>query len=137
MLMVLEMNRAVVGSLCKGSIPVCPSWWGFVRVVVIEDVAAQEVGYLLDEALQEESEFGVPVSDGSGHGGDACLDVGQLGVEVFSGKGWRSYRGTEEAETSCEFGWEWRAEDINIVRFGRVSGDCFRDQGGKRRIGMV
>jgi hypothetical protein len=26
----------------------------------------------------------VPVSDGGGHGGDACLDVNKLGIEVFS-----------------------------------------------------
>ncbi len=42
-------------------------------VVLVEDVAAQEVGYLLDEALREESEFSVPVSYVGGHGGDACL----------------------------------------------------------------
>jgi hypothetical protein len=46
----------------------------------------------------------VPVSDGGGHGGVACLDVNQLGIEVFSGKGWRTSRGAKEAETSGEFG---------------------------------
>jgi hypothetical protein len=45
---------------------------------------------------------------GGGHGGDACLDVNQLGIEVFPGKGWRwrTYRGAKEAETSSEFGGE-------------------------------
>ncbi len=63
------------------------------------------------------------VSDGGGHGGgDACLDVNhnQLGIEVFSGEGWRTNRGTKEAEMSGEFGGEWRAQDINIVHFGRL-----------------
>ncbi len=46
-----ESGNDVVGCRCKGAIPVCPIGWGFVRVVVVEDVAAQEVGYLLDEAL--------------------------------------------------------------------------------------
>ena len=49
------------------------------------------------------------VSDGGGLGGDACLDVNQLGIDVFSGKGWRTSRGTNEAETSGEFGGKWRA----------------------------
>ena len=47
-------NDVVVGSQCKGAIPVGPIGRGFVRVVVVENVAAQEVGYLLDEALREE-----------------------------------------------------------------------------------
>ena len=50
-----ELGNDVVGDQCKGVIPVGPIGWGSVRVVVIENVAAQEVGYLLDEALQEES----------------------------------------------------------------------------------
>ena len=39
----------------------------------------------------------MPVSDGGGHGGDACLDVNKLGIEVFSGKGWswRTNRGAK------------------------------------------
>jgi len=41
----------LVGSCCKGAIPVSPIGWGCVCVVVVEDVATQEVGYLLDEAL--------------------------------------------------------------------------------------
>jgi len=54
--MVSEMNRAMMWLVAsvKGVIPVDPVGRGFVRVVVIENVAAQEVGYLLDEALQEE-----------------------------------------------------------------------------------
>ncbi len=67
------------------------------------------------------------VSDGGEHGGDACLDFNQLVIEVFSGKGWRSNRGTEEAETSGGFGGEWRAQDIYIVWFGRVIGDYVGD----------
>jgi hypothetical protein len=46
-----------------------------------------------------------------------------LGIEVFSGKGWRTNRGTKEAETSGEFDGEWRAQDIDVVRFGRVPED--------------
>jgi len=50
-----EPGNDVGGSQCKGPIPVGPIGRGFVRVVVIENVTAQEVGYLLDEALREES----------------------------------------------------------------------------------
>ena len=50
-----ESGNDVVVSQCKGVIPVGPIGRGFVRVVVVENVAAQEVGYLLDEALREES----------------------------------------------------------------------------------
>jgi len=46
-----ESGDDVVGRRCKAAIPVGPIWWGFVRVIVVGDVAAQEVGYLLDEAL--------------------------------------------------------------------------------------
>jgi hypothetical protein len=58
--MVSEMNPAMIWLVAnvRGSFqsPVQgPSGWGFVHVVVIENVAAQEVGYLLDEALREES----------------------------------------------------------------------------------
>jgi hypothetical protein len=41
----------VIGRRCEGAVPVSPIGWGFVRVVVVEYVAAQEMGYLLDEAL--------------------------------------------------------------------------------------
>jgi len=50
-----ELDNDVVGSQCKVAIPVGPIGWGFVRVVVVEIVAAREVGYLLDEALREET----------------------------------------------------------------------------------
>ena len=46
-----ESGNDVVGRQCKGAIPVGPIGLGSVRVVVVEDVAAHEVGYLLDEAL--------------------------------------------------------------------------------------
>ena len=63
-----EAGDDVVGSRRKGAIPISPIGRGCVRVVLVEDVAAQEVGYLLDEALQEESEFRVSVSYVGGHG---------------------------------------------------------------------
>ncbi len=89
-----EVGNDVVGSQCKGAIPICPIGRGCVRVVVVEgDVTAQKVGYLLDEALREESESGVSFGYGRGHGGDACFDVNQLGIEVFPGKGWRMANG--------------------------------------------
>ena len=77
-------------------------------VVLVEDVAAQEVGYLLDEALGKESDFSVWVGYCSGHDGDAVLDFCQLCIEVFPGKGWISNGGSKEAETNSEFdkkGW--------------------------------
>ena len=64
-----EAGDDVVGSRRKGAIPISPIGRGCVRVVLVEDVAAQEVGYLLDEALQEESEFRVSVSYVGGHAG--------------------------------------------------------------------
>ncbi len=77
------------------------------------------------------------VGDCSGHGGDACLDVDQLGVEVFPGKGWRTNRGAKEAETGSEFSGEGRAKYIDVVRSGRVSGDGIGDCGGKCMIDVV
>jgi hypothetical protein len=54
--MVSEMNWAMMWLVANvGAIPVGLIGWGFVRVVVVENVTAQEVGYLLDEALREES----------------------------------------------------------------------------------
>ena len=50
-----EAGDDVVGICPKGAIPIGPVGRGCVCVVVVEDVAAQEVGYLLDEALREES----------------------------------------------------------------------------------
>ena len=64
---------------------------------------------------------------GGGHGGDACLDVNQLGIAVFPGKGWRTNGGAKEVETNSEFGGDWRAEGINVVCFGRVPGDGVGD----------
>ena len=46
-----EAGDDVVGICPKGAIPIGPVGRGCVCVVVVEDVAAQEVGYLLDEAL--------------------------------------------------------------------------------------
>ena len=69
-----EAGNDAVGSRCKGAIPVSDRG----------DVTAQKVGYLLDEALREESESGVSVGYGGGHGGDACLDVNQCWVLKYS-----------------------------------------------------
>jgi hypothetical protein len=41
---------------------------------VVEDITAQEVEYLLDEALGEESEFGVGVGYCGRHDDNAVLD---------------------------------------------------------------
>ncbi len=120
----------MVGCCCKGAIPIGPILGGVVHVVVVEDVTAQEVGYLLDEALGEESEFGVWVSYCGGHDGNAVLDFYQLGIEVFPGEGWRSNRGAKEAESSSEFGGEGWAQDIYVIWFGRILGDGFVDGGG-------
>ena len=64
----------MVGCFCEGAIPIGPILWGVVCVVVVEDVTAQAVGYLLDEALGEELEFGVWVGYCGGHDGNAVLD---------------------------------------------------------------
>ncbi len=64
----------MVGCCCEGAIPIGPILGGVVRVVVVEDVTAQQVGYLLDEALGEESEFGMWVGYCGGHDGNAVLD---------------------------------------------------------------
>ena len=58
------------------------------------------------------------VGDCGGHCGNACLDVNQLGVEVFPREGWRTNRGAKEAETGGEFNGEGRAKYINVVRSG-------------------
>jgi hypothetical protein len=70
----------------------------------------------------------VPVSDGGGHGGDACLDVNKLGIEVFSGKGWswRTNRGAKRWKpvvSSAGSG----GPRISITLFGRVPGDGVGD----------
>ena len=36
-----EAGDDVIGSHCKGAISIGPVGWGFVRVVVVEDVTAQ------------------------------------------------------------------------------------------------
>ncbi len=97
---------------------------------MIEDVTAQEVGYLLDEALGEESEFGVWVGYCGGHGGNAVLDFNQLSIEVFPGEGWRSNGGTEETESVFELGWEGWVQYIYVIQFGRILGDGVVDGGG-------
>ncbi len=97
---------------------------------MVEDVAAQEVGYLLDEGLGEELEFGVWVGYCGGHDGNAVLDFYQLGIEVFPGEGWRSNGGAKEAESSSEFGGEGWAQDIYVIQFGRILGDGVVDGGG-------
>jgi hypothetical protein len=63
-------------------------------------------GIFLDEALGKKSEFSVWVNYCSGHDGNTVLDFCQLGIEVFSGKGWRDNRGSKELEAGGEFGRE-------------------------------
>ena len=46
-----EAGNDVVHSCREGTIPISPIERGCVRVVVVEDVAPQEVGYLLDEGV--------------------------------------------------------------------------------------
>ena len=87
------------------------------------------MGYLLDEALGEESEFGVLVGYCGGQDGNAVLDFYQLGIEVFPGKGWRSNGGSKEVEFSSEFGKEGWAQDIYVIQFGRILGDGVGDGG--------
>ncbi len=58
------------GCCSEGAIPIGPVGGGIFRVVVVENVATQEVGYLLDEALGKELEFSVWVGYCSGHDSD-------------------------------------------------------------------
>ena len=97
---------------------------------MVEDVAAQEVGYLLDEALGEELEFGVWVGYCGGHDGNAVLDFCQLGIKVFLGKGWRTNGGSKEAEAGGENSREGWTQDIYVIWFGRISGDNVSDGSG-------
>jgi hypothetical protein len=97
---------------------------------VVENIATQEVGYLLDEALEKESEFSVWVDYCSGHDSDTILDFCQLGIEVFLGKGWRANRGYKEAEAGGEFGREGGTQDISVIWFGRILGDSVGDGSG-------
>jgi hypothetical protein len=123
----------MVGCPGEGAIPIGPVGGGeVVRVVVVEDVATQEVGYLLDEALGKESEFSVWVDYCGGHDGDVVLDFSQLGIEVFPGKGWRANGGSKEAEASAggKFGREGWAHNIYVILFGRISGDSVSDGSG-------
>jgi hypothetical protein len=82
---------------------------------VVENVATQEVGYLLDEALGQGSEFSVWVGYCGRHDGNAVLDFCQLGIEVFLGKGWGSNRGSKEVEAGSEFGREGWIKNIYVV----------------------
>ncbi len=55
-----EAGNDVVGCHSEGAIPISPVMWGAVScVVVVENIATQEVGYLLDESLGKESEFSI------------------------------------------------------------------------------
>ncbi len=49
----------MVGCRSEGAIPIGTVGGGIFRVVVEENIATQEVGYLLDEALGKESKFSV------------------------------------------------------------------------------
>ncbi len=97
---------------------------------MVENVATQEVGYLLDEALRKESEFSVWVSYCGGHDSNTILDFCQLGIVVFLGKGWRANRGSKEAEAGGEFGREGGTQDIYVICFGRILGDGVSDGSG-------
>jgi hypothetical protein len=120
----------VVGCRGEGAIPISPVGGGLLRVVVVENVATQEVGYLLDEALGKESEFSVWVGYCGGHDVDAVLDFCQLGIEVFLGEGWRANRGSKEAEAGGEFGREGWIQDNYVVWFVRISGDSVSNKSG-------
>ena len=59
------------------------------------------------------------------------MDVNQLGIEVLTGEGWRINGGARSQgggnQYHSEFGGEWRAKDIDIIRFGRILGDGVGD----------
>jgi hypothetical protein len=120
----------VVSCRSEGAIPIGPVGGEIFCVVVVENIATQEVGYLMDETLGKESEFSVWVGYCSGHDGDTVLDFCQLGIEVFLGKGWRANRGSKEAETSGEFGREGWTQDIYVIWFSRILGDSVSDGSG-------
>ncbi len=120
----------MVGCRSEGGIPIGPVRGGIFRVVVVENVVTQEVGYLLDEALGKESEFSVWVGYGGGHDSNTILDFCQLGIEVFLGKGWRANRGSKEVEASGEYGREGGTQDIYVIWFGRILGDSVSDGSG-------
>ena len=126
-----EAGNDVVGCHSEGGIPISPVMWGAVScVVVVENIATQEVGYLLDEALGKELEFIVWVGYCGGHDSNTLLDFCQLGIEVFSGKGWRANRGSKEPEAGGEFVREGWNQDIYVIWFGRILGDSVSDGSG-------
>ncbi len=121
----------MVGCRSEGVIPIGPVGGGIFRVVVVENIATQDVGYRLDEALGKALEFSVWVGYCSGCDGDTVLDVCQLGIEVFLGKGWRANRGgSKEVEAGGEFGREGWTQDIYVIWFGRILGDSVSDGSG-------
>jgi hypothetical protein len=124
----------VVCCRSEGAIPIGPVGGGIFHVEVVENVATQEVGYLLDEALEKESEFSVWVGYCGGHDSNTLLDFCQLGIKVFSGKGWRANRGSKEAEASGEFGREGGTQDIYVIWFGRILEDSVKEGSGLRRV---
>jgi hypothetical protein len=87
-------------------------------VVVVEDVAAQEMGDLLDEALGEEAEFCVGVSNS--HKGNGVLDGGELCVKIVLRKGSGANGRPKETEARGELDGESGAEDVSWVGFGGV-----------------
>jgi hypothetical protein len=113
----------VVGCRSEGATPIGRVGGGILRVVVVESVATQEVGYLLDETLGKESEFSVWVGCCGGHDGNTVLDFCKLGIEVFLGKSWRANRGPKEVEADGEFGREGWTQGIYAIWFGRILGD--------------
>ena len=120
----------MVGCPSAGAIRIGPVGGGILRVVVVENVATQEVGYLLDEALGKESEFSVWAGCCGEHDGNAVLDFCQLDMEVFLGKGWRANSGLKEVEAGGEFNMEEWTQDIYVVWFGRILGDSVSDESG-------
>ncbi len=68
------MGNDEVGCRSEGAIPIGPVGGGIFRVVVVENIATQEVGYLLDEALRKKLEFSVWFDYCGGHDGDTVLD---------------------------------------------------------------
>jgi hypothetical protein len=132
--MMLDRKRAIMWLIAtvRGPFQLVQLGGGVIHVIVIESVATQEVGYLLDEALAlgKESEFIVWVSYCGGHDGNAVLDFFQLGIEVFLGKGWRANRVSKEAEAGGEFGREGCTQNIYAIWFGRILGDSVSDGSG-------
>ncbi len=114
----------------RGPFQSVQSGGGIFCVVVVENIATQEVGYLLDEALGKELEFSLWDGYCGGHDGNTVLDFHQLGIEVFLGKSWRANRGSKEAEAGGEFSREGWTQDIYVIWFGRVLGDSVSNGSG-------